>query len=96
MSDHQEQSRLVLKHQLYQIELMLAHLIPAGHALPYSFYFVDMSVELSREAMGQCYEGVWSRTTCVSSSIPPVDEDYDLQGDIFATQYKNSQFVPSV
>ena len=82
-------------HPKYQMELMVAHFVPSGNALPYSYYFVDMSMNFVPEALvGQCYEGVWGRTSCIfSSSVAPVPEEYDLNGDIFAVQYKKSQFV---
>jgi hypothetical protein len=89
--NHLEMHRLTMEHRYYRYELWAAQL-HLGHA-QYEYYFVDMAMSLTAPFSNDCLEGVWGRTTCVSSAQAPVNGDYDLHGDIFSVRYPKSQFM---
>ena len=92
MSNHMELHRLSLQHRAYHMELMVAKYVPDGHSQPLVYYFIDMAMSFTPEYQNNCYEGVWGRTTCVSSASKVDNLDYDLDDNLFAAKYARSQF----
>ena len=59
----------------------------------HQFFFVDLSLELDKGSQDSL-EGVWGRTTCISSLEPIDHQQYDLHGELLATEFPKSLFEP--
>jgi len=85
--EHRIHQQMTLTHKDFVLELYTVELVVRQT----QYYFLDMQVNLNpsaeaAHAAGRCWEGVWGRTTCVSSDSEFSAEEYDLE-DLLLTDF---------
>jgi hypothetical protein len=74
-----------LSHALYELDVFAVELTVDGN----KYYFLDLQMTaLFDFADGQiCWDGVWGRTSCLSSQTPIDNFEFDLTGNLLATDF---------